>query len=175
MRDQPMSGKRPDKPVSVAEIGRRLYEGNVDFQPLDRCKLFGRSRADLLEIIRSADLLLNFGCLVRPPLLSMFKRRVLLDVDPGHLQMSALRLDLPFREHDVLLTIGARLHAPDCPVPTLGFTWRTFEPFVYLPMWETAPDPGPGAPFTSVTQWTWDELAWQGGRISLSKRAAYLE
>ncbi len=150
-------------------------DGNVDVQPLEQCELFGRSRADLGEIIRSADLLLNFCCLVRPPLLSMFKRRVLLDFDPGHLQVSALGWDLAFHEHDVLLTIGARLHAPDCTVPTQGLTWRTFEPLIYLPMWQPAPDPGPRAAFTSVTQWTWDELVWQGGLISVSKRAAYLE
>jgi hypothetical protein len=150
-------------------------DGNVDVQSLEQCELFGRSRADLVEIIRSADLLLNFCCVVRPPLLSMFKRRVLLDFDPGHLQVSALSWDLAFREHHVLLTIGARLHAPDCAVPTLGLSWRTFEPLVYLPMWELAPDPGPQAPFTSVTQWTWEELAWQGRCISVSKRAAYLE
>lgn len=61
-----------------------------------------------------------------------------------------------------------------CTVPTLGLTWRTFEPLVYLPRWQPTPDPGPLAPFTSVTQWTWDELLWQGGLISVSKRAAYL-
>jgi len=150
-------------------------DGNIDVQPLEQCEVFGRSRTDLTEIIRSADLLLNFCCLVRPPLLSMFKRRVLLDFDPGHLQVSALSWDLAFRDHHALLTIGARIHAPDCTVPTLGLKWRTFEPLVYLPMWQPAPDPGPQAPFTSVTQWTWDELAWQGGFISVSKRAAYLE
>jgi len=150
-------------------------DGNVDVQPLEQCELFGRSRANLLEIIRSADLLLNFCCSVRPPLLSMFKRRVLLDFDPGHLQVSAITWDLPFREHDVLLTIGARIHEPDCPVPTLGLTWRTFEPLIYLSRWQPTPDPGPRAPFTSVTQWTWDTLPWQGGLISVSKRAAYLD
>jgi hypothetical protein len=129
----------------------------------------------LLEIIRSAELLLNFCCFLRPPLLSMSKRRVLLDFDPGHLQVSALSWDLGLREHDVLLTIGARLHAPDCAVPTLGLTWRTFEPLVYLPMWRLVPDPGPRAPFTSVTHWRWEELPWQGGLISVSKRTAYLE
>jgi hypothetical protein len=105
----------------------------------------------------------------------MFKRRALVDVDPGHLQVSALSWDLAFQEHDVHLTIGARIHAPDCSVPTLGVTWRTFEPFVYLPMWSATPDPGPQAPFTSVTQWTWEELPWNGGLVSISKRAAYLE
>jgi hypothetical protein len=63
----------------------------------------------------------------------------------------------------------------DCTVPTRGLKWRTFDPLVYLPMWQPAPDPGPQAPFTSVTHWTWDELAWQGRFISVSNRAAYLE
>ena len=152
-----------------------IFPGNLDVQAIDECEIVGRSRADLLDLIRSADLLLNFACAVRSPLLSMFKRRALLDFDPGHLQLSALDWDLALREHDVALTIGARIHAPDCMVPTLGLTWRTFEPIVYLPMWTIAPDPGPQAPFTSVTQWTWHELAWQGRPISISKRAAYLE
>ena len=151
-------------------------EGNVDIQDLEQCEVVGRSRVALLDTIRSADLLLDFSCSLRPPLLSMFKRRALLDFDPGHLQLSALEwTGLAVSEHDVFLTIGARLHAPDCPVPTLGFTWKAFEPSVYLPMWPPAPDPGPRAPFTSVTQWTWEELSWQGGLVSLSKRAAYLE
>jgi hypothetical protein len=128
-----------------------------------------------MDLIRSADLLLNFACAVRSPLLSMFKRRALLDFDPGHLQVAALDWDLALHEHDVVLTIGARLHAPDCAVPTLGLTWRTFEPVVYLPMWPVTAGPGPQAPFTSVTQWTWEELAWQGRPISVSKRTAYLE
>jgi len=36
------------------------------------------------------------------------------------------------------------------------------------------PDPGPAAPFTSVTQWTWEEV-WLGARVlSVSKRDGYL-
>ena len=61
----------------------------------------------------------------------------------------------------------------DCEVPTLGRTWHPFPPVVYLPMWEVAPDPGPLAPFTSVTQWTWEEV-WLDKRVlSMSKRDAY--
>ncbi|HSR57566.1 MAG TPA: hypothetical protein VLL57_05225, partial [Candidatus Binataceae bacterium] len=46
--------------------------------------------------------------------------------------------------------------------------------FVYLPMWEPSPDPGPDAPFTSVTQWTWEELYYQGRTLGASKRLAYM-
>jgi hypothetical protein len=152
-----------------------LFEGNLEFQPFERSEVFGRSREDLVQVIQSADLLLNFCGSVRQPLLTLFKRRAFLDFDPGHLQVTAPEWDYGLREHDVLLTIGSRIHALDCAIPTLGFKWRTVEPIAYLPMWQATPDPGPLAPFSSVTQWTWEELAWQGGLISVSKRAAYLE
>jgi len=152
-----------------------LFEGDLELQPFERSEVFGRSREDLVQVIQSADLLLNFCGSVRQPLLTLFKRRAFLDFDPGHLQVTASEWDYGLREHDVLLTIGSRIHALDCAIPTLGFKWRTFEPIAYLPMWQATPDPGPTAPFSSVTQWTWEELAWQGALISVSKRAAYLE
>jgi hypothetical protein len=152
-----------------------LVKGSLDFQAFEESEVFGSSREHLAEIIRSADLLLNLACALRPPLLLEFEHRVLLDVDPGHLQVSALTWDLGIREHDVLLTIGARVNAPDCEIPTLGLSWRTFEPCVYLPMWQATPDPGPDAPFSSITHWTWEELPWRDRMLSVSKRAAYLE
>ena len=78
--------------AAVSEIEARdcavlLFEGNadgkVDVQPLEHCESFGRYRADVADIARSADLLLNFCCFLRPPLLSMFERRALVDVNPG--------------------------------------------------------------------------------------------
>ena len=41
-------------------------------------------------------------------------------------------------------------------------------------MWDVAPDPGREAPFTSITQWTWEELSFQGRALSASKRMAYM-
>ena len=59
-------------------------------------------------------------------------------------------------------------------VPTLGVSWTPFLPFVYLPWWPMTPDPGPQAPVTSVTQWTWEQLWWDDRVLSVSKRDAYL-
>jgi hypothetical protein len=82
--------------------------------------------------------------------------------------------DMGVHDHDVFLTVGTKIHDTDCEVPRLGLTWHRFMPFVYLPMWDVAPDPGEDAPFTSVTQWTWEQL-WMDGRVlSVSKRDAYL-
>jgi hypothetical protein len=151
-----------------------LYPKTLDVQELETAQLYGRSREQILETIRSADLMWNLACSVRQPMLSRFKRRVLIDVDPGHLQISALTWEMDIQDHQALLTVGRKIHDPDCGVPTLGLKWQSFAPFVYLPMWQAAPDPGRDAAFSSVTHWTWEELNYQGRVVSVSKRAAYL-
>ena len=141
---------------------------------LDDGAVHGTSVARLKDVVRDADLLWNFCCALRRPLLSLFRRRVLIDLDPGHLQVSAISWDLGLADHDVLFTVGAKLGDPDCPAPTLGLRWRPFRPFVHLPAWPARPDPGRSAPFTSVTHWTWEELWWGNRVLSASKRFAYL-
>jgi len=152
-----------------------LFNEKLDFQPFDKCEAFGRDQRDVREIIRSTDLLLNFCSAVRQPLLSMFNYRALLDFDPGHLQVSALMCNLNIHDHHVCMTLGWRINVSGSEVPKLGIRWRTFDPCIYLPMWRAAGDPGVHAPFTSITQWTWEELPWNGGLVSVSKRAAYLK
>ncbi len=114
------------------------------------------------------------SCAIREPLLSRFQRTVLLDGYPGHLQVSALQWNLGIERHDVLLTVGIKINDSDCEIPRLGLEWRTFMPFVHLPMWNLAPDPGPAAPFWSITQWTWEELALGGRMLGAGTRAGYL-
>ena len=151
-----------------------LFDASLDQQPLERGEPFGRSALAAKSAITDADLLLNFCCGVRQPLLSMFKRTALLDFDPGHLQVSALEWEMGIADHHVCLTVGSRIGTPQCEVPLLGRDWRFFEISLYLPMWQTSPDPGPDAPFSSITQWTWEDLRWRGGLVSVSKRAAYM-
>lgn len=151
-----------------------LYDKNVTAPTLNSSRAYGMSARRIEELARSADFLWNFACTLRQPLLGLFKRPVLVDGDPGHLQISSLTWEMGIHEHQVFLTAGTKLHDPDCDVPTLGLTWHPFTQFVYLPMWEPAPDPGTDAPFTSVTHWKWEEL-WFGGEVlSVSKRDAYL-
>ncbi|MDQ3817158.1 MAG: hypothetical protein M3362_05645 [Acidobacteriota bacterium] len=132
------------------------------------------SKSRIAEVARDADLLWNFCCGVRQPFLSFFKRRVLIDLDPGLLQVCALKWEMGIQDHEVFLTVGSNLQHEDCTVPTLGVKWQSFIPFVYLPMWEVAPDPGEQAPFSSVTEWTWHTISLQEHLLSCSKRDAYL-
>jgi hypothetical protein len=141
---------------------------------LNSAEIYGASKCQIHEMIRRADLLWNFCCTLRSPSLSLFKRRVLVDLDPGMLQIPALERDFALLDHDIFLTVGSKVGEPDCQVPTLGRTWHRFMPVIYLPLWRTAPDPGRDAAFSSITQWTWDEI-WYGRRVlSASKRQAFL-
>lgn len=151
-----------------------LFDHELDFQPLDDAEVFGLDPDELRRSIGSADVLLNFACAIRQPLLSLFKRKALLDGDPGHLQISLVDADLDLHYHDVFLTIGRRINEADSTIPKLGQQWHVFDQLIYLPRWESAPAPNPSSPFTSVTQWTWEELHYQGRVFSVSKRDAYL-
>src|SRR5262249_1314402 len=71
-----------------------LYDQNFREPTLELAQAFGMSKQRMSEIARSTDLLWNFACSLRQPLLSLFRRRVLVDGDPGHLQVSALTWDM---------------------------------------------------------------------------------
>jgi len=151
-----------------------LYGQHMTEPTLEWAQAYGMSNHRIRQIAQDSDLLWNFACSLRQPLLSLFKRRVLIDGDPGHLQVSALTWDMAIHDHHAFLSAGTRLHAADCQVPTLGVKWHQFVQFVYLPMWEVGPDPGIDAPFSSVTQWKWEQLEFQGRILSVSKRDAYV-
>lgn len=151
-----------------------LYDKQVTEPTFELARAYGMSKNKIREIAENTDLLWNFACSLRQPLLSLFRRRVLIDGDPGHLQVSALTWDMSIHDHHVFLSSGMKLHDSDCEVPTLGVKWHRFLQFVYLPMWSAASDPGNDAPFSSVTQWTWEYLGFKGRTLSVSKRDAYL-
>jgi hypothetical protein len=154
--------------------GLLLTPPGVAAPALDAMEARGLARHRIAELARTADLLWNFAGALPPPLRERFRHRVLVDGDPGHMHVSALSVDFGLLQHDAFLTVGLKLHEPDCGVPTLGVTWRPFVPVVYLPLWEAAPDPGPDAPFTSVTHWTWEEVWFDGRVLGVGKREAYL-
>ncbi len=137
--------------------------------------MYGASKCEVAEAIRRADLMWNLCCTFRPPFLYLFKHRALIDLDPGMVQIPALDRGYSLDDHDTLLTIGSKIGEPDCRVPTLGRAWHRFLPFVHLPLWKAETDPGERAPFSSITQWTWDEYWHEERLLSFSKRRAYLE
>jgi hypothetical protein len=151
-----------------------LLDGDLSAATLECAEAYGMGKSSLKDIMVSADLVWNFCCTLRQPLLSIFKRRALIDLDPGIVQVPALARDMALFDHEIFLTTGSKMGDPDCQVPTLGRVWHCFMPFVYLPNWQAAPDPGEAAPFSSITQWTWDEIWYEERVLDASKRRAFM-
>jgi hypothetical protein len=114
----------------------------------------GTPRAQALRFVRDADLLLNvMGFCGDEELLGAARRRVFLDTDPGFPQMWCdLGLADVFAGHDAHVTIGERIGAEDCEIPTCGLDWVTTPQPVVLAAWPRASEP-PRRPFTSVASW----------------------
>jgi hypothetical protein len=151
-----------------------LFDKTITVQDLAKAETFGANKHQLKSIIEKADILWNFCTSIRQPLLGMFSHSVLIDLDPGHLQVSALDWNLDIQDHASFLTVGGKMKDFNCVVPKLGLEWKTFKPFVYLPLWKVPFSTHIGQAFTSITHWNWDELDLDGRRLSLSKREAYM-
>jgi hypothetical protein len=119
-------------------------------------------------------LLLNLAHSVPASLRAELGRTALVDIDPGPFQIWAREHDLGVGRHDVHLTIGRNLGAPDSPVPLGGIDWRRFWPPVHLPAWPVQPDPG--TTYTTVTQWWTGQYAVLDGEVyDCNKRPSFLE
>ncbi|MEA3208229.1 MAG: hypothetical protein QOE70_1286 [Chthoniobacter sp.] len=115
----------------------------------------GLSYADLREIAKRADLLINVsGMLTDPALLEPIALRVYLDLDPAFNQLwsAVYQIDMRFAAHTHFVTVGQAIGTPDCPVPTCGLDWLpTFQPIV-LDEWPVANGSRRGA-LTTVGNW----------------------
>ena len=116
-------------------------------------EMAGRPRSEVVETARRSVLLLNvMAYLDDDEILAAAPLRAFLDIDPGFGQMwHELGLAEPFRGHDRHVTVGLRVGAPDCAVPTCGIDWITTPPPVELAEWPAGR--GHGRTFTSVVSW----------------------
>ena len=80
--------------------------------------------------------------------------RAFLDLDPGFNQVwQATGSEMGFDLHTHCVTVGVRIGAEDCPIPTLGRTWIPTLPPVALAHWPLAEGAPDRDAFTSVGHW----------------------
>jgi hypothetical protein len=129
----------------LAERWTLLYDGGSDVAGCDRVETVERAR-------RSALLLNVMGYLEDEEILAATPLRVFLDIDPGFGQIwHELGLDQPFAGHDRHVTVGERMGAANCGIPTCGIDWVTTKPPVEVGEWPFTA--GRGNRFTSVASW----------------------
>ncbi|MEK6250821.1 MAG: hypothetical protein AABM43_02550 [Actinomycetota bacterium] len=122
-----------------------LYDGGHE--------VVGCTRAEVVDVARRSALLLNvMGFLNDEEILAAAPLTAFLDIDPGFGQIwQQLGLHQTFQGHDRYVTIGERIGAADCRVPTCGIDWVTTKPPVELAEWP--PQADSRSAFTSVASW----------------------
>jgi hypothetical protein len=138
-----------------------------------------RIRSEAEDILRKADLLLNFHYAIDPALLACFRRTALVDIDPGLLQfwMSSGQLAVP--PHNRYLTTGETVGTSAALFPDCGLQWTYIRPPVCLDLWPFTYDPGSEA-FTTVSSWSstdWLKVTEDGKTVlrENTKRVAFLK
>jgi hypothetical protein len=117
--------------------------------------IVGATAAELADVVRDADLLVNIsGHLDHPALKPRFRRKAYVDVDPGYTQLwhaqgsAAARL----AGHDLYFTIGQRVGTPACTLPTCGVDWQPIRQPVVLEGCAVSSTTADGR-FTTVASW----------------------
>ena len=153
------------KPASFQESANRSYFAHVARHhgwagravlvcPGDEPQAWGASWADAVAVATDADALVNISGNLRHPSLVAGPRHVAyVDLDPGFTQIwQEQGADLGLDRHDLFFTLGARIGAPGCPIPTGGREWRHVHPPVVLDDWPVVPCEFPEL-FTTVGSW----------------------
>jgi len=124
----------------------------------------GLTQPAVEQLARDTDLFINMsGRFHLHSVLGAVRRRLYLDLDPGFVQIwqAQYDVDMNLRGHDVYVTVGLNLGAPDCPMPTCDIQWQTTLPPVVLSEWTTASPPGPA--YSTVADWRgYSPVEWRG-------------
>jgi hypothetical protein len=107
-------------------------------------------------------------------------RLLLIETDPGAFQVKADQGDpglLQYlRSHHRLFTFGENIGTPRFPVPLHGVDWLPTRQPVVLEWWDGAAPPPPGAPFTTVTNWSATATVhWRGRPYHWDKSQEFLK
>jgi hypothetical protein len=144
---------------------------SITTEPLDPAAVEGC--LDIAAASELATLLVNLRYDLPAEQVQRFRRSVLLDIDPGLLQMwMAVGRYSPAR-HDLYFTIGETVGTPAACFPSFGFEWHYTPPPVFLPAWPPAKAP-PTAAYTTVAHWWGEEINFGGRLINTEKRESFL-
>jgi hypothetical protein len=116
--------------------------------------LVGPSLEDLEALAADATLVNISGHLRTPVLMNAFRRRVMVDLDPGFTQFWHQQgiSGASVEGHDLYFTVGELIGTPECPIPTGGIEWHAVRPPVVLDDWPPVASHGLDR-FTTIGSW----------------------
>jgi hypothetical protein len=145
---------------------------SITGEPLDPAALEGCFDIDAAS--QQATLLVNLRYDLPGEQVRHFRRTVLLDIDPGLLQMWIATGRYALAPHDLYFTIGETVGTTAARFPSCGVEWIYTPPPVYLPGWPPAFAPQ-NAAYTTVAHWWGQRTLFGSAVISEEKRDSFLE
>ncbi|MAG55946.1 MAG: hypothetical protein CMJ83_06625 [Planctomycetes bacterium] len=136
--------------------------------------VLGDALPTLNEVHATADVLLNFRYGLRSPVVDGFRRSLLVDIDPGLLQLWITSGHVTPTPHDAYVTIGETVGQPGARVSDCGLSWHHTPPPLYLPAWPVT-RAGNHAPYTTVTNWWGEYEIIDGDNVNNEKRTEFVE
>jgi hypothetical protein len=137
---------------------------------------FGPAGGAALELLRSADLLLNVSginpirdCYLRAP------HRALIDTDPVFTQVRNIKDTKKMRDaqgHTAFFSFGEKIGKAGCSIPDDGLAWLPTRQPIVLDAWPQYPG-RPDANFTTVMQWNSYPAVEHRGRSFGMKSASF--
>jgi hypothetical protein len=129
-----------------------------------------------LDAATEADLLLDLCYGWDAAVVGRFCGSVLVDIDPGQLQVWITKGQMTVAPHDLYFSIGETIGQPGSPVPDCGVEWQYTPPPVSLTEWTFTPPPAdPHASYTTITHWWGPAMEYKGETFENDKRSAFLE
>lgn len=126
-----------------------------------------------LEYALEGDLLIDFVYGTPERVVRAFARSVLVDIDPGLLQLWISEGQISVAPHDVFFSIGEGVCEEDGKIPSCGIDWQFTAPCIALTRWPVAPS-AQSAPFTTVSHWRASEWVVTGDETYANdKRTAF--
>ena len=117
------------------------------------------------EAGKQSDILVNQVYSLPEIILGKFRRKILIDIDPGLLQVWIAKRQIIVAPHDMYFTIGETVGLKNSNIPTAGITWNYIPPCVSLEHWQSTSASRKNPAFTTVSHWSMDEWEEQDGTV----------
>lgn len=127
-----------------------------------------------IEAASEAHLLLNLAYSIPSQVVERFRRRALVDIDPGLTQLWLSQGLINPARHDIYFTIGETVGKAGARFPDCGLQWHYTPPVVFLPAWPVTAAHSRAA-FTTVSGWWEDWIEYAGENVNNDKRTTFLE
>lgn len=152
-----------------------LQQKKPEEHDLEQMKSYGMSIATLRELAPHGTLL-NLSYSIKPPLLSLFQKKLLCSLDPSEVLFWMNQMEMGQSYHDEFWSVGLCMDQIDPRLPKSPVRWNSFFPLVDTELLKTQPKPiFKTAPrFTTIGQWYWDgAIEIDGVYRDFSKKAAF--